>query len=155
MIAQKFVNALEAWLVEEVLGKERLVRELERQEAALVRGTSDEITGATQAIETEIAQELERARRREVIFARLGAHWNIAPAALTLGSIAERAGPNGARIEELRNRLRALATDALRRNRRVARLVHVNQSIVQETLIALVGSRDPLAETGALFDARV
>jgi hypothetical protein len=90
-----------------------------------------------------------------VIFARLGAHWNIAPVALTLGSIAERAGPSGGRIEELRDRLRLLGTEALRRNRRVARLVHVHQSIVQETLTALVGSRDSLAETGALFDARM
>jgi hypothetical protein len=155
MIAQKFVNALEAWLVEEVAGKERLVRELERQENALVRGTPEEITSATQAIENEITLEIDRSRRREVIFARLGAHWNIAPVALTLGSIAERAGPSGGRIEELRDRLRLLASEALRRNRRVARLVHVHQSIVQETLTALVGSRDSLAETGALFDARM
>jgi hypothetical protein len=92
MIAQKFVNALEVWLVDEVAGKERLVRELERQEIALVRGTADEITGATQAIENEITAEIDRSRRREVIFARLGAHWNVAPGTLTLGSIAERAG---------------------------------------------------------------
>ena len=155
MIAQKFVNALEAWLVEEVAGKERLVRELERQEHALVRGTPEEIASATRSIEVEIAQEIERSRRREVIFARLGVHWNIAPGALTLGSIAERAGQSGARIEELRDRLRLLGSEALRRNRRVARLVHVHQSIVQETLTALVGSRDSTAETGALFDARM
>jgi hypothetical protein len=155
MIAQKFFNALEAWLVEEVAGKERLVRELERQETALVRGTADEITHATKAIENEITQEIERSRRREVIFSRLGAHWNVAPGALTLGSIAERAGPSGARIDELRDRLRLLASEAQRRNRRVARLVHVHQSIVQETLTALVGSRDAFNEPGALFDARM
>ena len=155
MIAQKFVNALEVWLVEEVAGKERLVRELERQETALVSGTAEEITSATQAIENEITGEIDRSRRREVIFARLGVHWNIAPSALTLGSIAERAGQSGARIEELRDRLRLLGSEALRRNRRVARLVHVHQSIVQETLTALVGSRDSLEETGALFDARM
>lgn len=155
MIAQKFFNALEAWLVEEVAGKERLVRELERQETALVRGTAEEIMSATKAIENEITQEIERSRRREVIFARLGAHWNIAPGALTLGSIAERAGQSGGRIEELRDQLRLLATEAVRRNRRVARLVHVHQSIVQETLTALVGSSDSFHEPGALFDARM
>jgi hypothetical protein len=37
----------------------------------------------------------------------------------------------------------------------VARLVHVHQSIVQDTLTALVGSRASTTETGALFDARM
>lgn len=155
MIAQKFVNALEAWLVEEVAGKERLVRELERQEQALVRGTAEEVTNVTRVIETEITQEIERSRRREVIFARLGVHWNIAPAALTLGSIAERAGESGSRIEVLRNRLRGLTAESLRLNRRVARLVNVHQGIVQETLTALIGSSGALAETGVFFDARM
>ncbi|MDZ4772653.1 MAG: flagellar export chaperone FlgN [Planctomycetota bacterium] len=155
MIAQKFINALEAWLVDEVAGKERLVVGLERQENALVNGTAEEIGAATRAIEAEISQELDRSRRREVIFARLGAHWNVAPVALTLGSIAERAGQSGARIEELRDRLRLLVAESLRRNRRVARLVHVHQSVVQETLTALVGSQGAMTETGALFDARM
>jgi hypothetical protein len=155
VIAQKFMNALEAWLVEEVAGKERLVNELEKQERALVRGTAAEITAATLSIENEITQQIDRSRRREVIFARLGAHWNVAPGALTLGSIAERAGQSGARIEELRDRLSIQCSEALRRNRRVARLVQVHQSIVQETLTALVGSPDALTETGALFDARM
>lgn len=155
MIAQKFINALEAWLLEEVASKERLVVGLERQENALVKGTAAEIGNATLAIESEINQEIDRSRRREVIFARLGAHWNVAPVALTLGSIAERAGQSGGRIEELRNRLRLLASEALRRNRRIARLVHVHQSVVQETLTALVGTQGAMTETGALFDARM
>lgn len=154
MTPQGLLNALEAWLAEEVAGKERLVAELTAQESALAKSDADAIIATTNRVAAEIEQEIERSRRRELIFSRLGAHWNVAPSALTLGSIVERTGANGARIAELRDRVRELATETLRRNRRIARIVHVHQSIVQETLAALVGSREALAETGALFDGR-
>ena len=155
MSPRGILNALEAWLVDEVAGKERLVARLEEQERALGSGDSVAITEVTRRVAIEVEADVDRARRREILFARLGAHWGVAPSALTLGSIAERAGGNGDRIAELRTRVRELASEVLRRNRRITRIVHVHQSIVQETLTALVGSHDPLAETGALFDARM
>lgn len=155
MSPQGLLNALEAWLSDEIAGKERLVAVLEAQEQALGRGSPEGITEATLRVATEVEADVERARRREMLFARLGAHWKVAASTLTLGSIVERASGGGARIAELRARVRELAAEVLRRNRRITRIVHVHQSIVQETLTALVGSHDPLSETGALFDARM
>lgn len=155
MIPQNFINALEIWLGDEILGKARLVKALEAQEEALVDGKPEDITQATSVVGRELELEIERARRRELIFARLGSHWNVAPKTLTLGSIAERAGPSGARLDELRTELRTHVAEVLRRNRRIARLVHVHNSIVEETITALVGTHAPEGATGALFDARM
>lgn len=155
MIPQSFLNALEVWLSEEIAGKLRLLRELERQERALVKGTADEIEVTTRCVEAEIMAEIERSRRREAIFARLAAQWNVAASALTLSSIVERASGSGQRIDELRIELRALASTALRRNRRIARLVHVHQTIVQETVAALIGTSGHDEEPGALYSARI
>lgn len=155
MIPQNLLNALEAWMSEEVAAKQRLVRSLELQERALVSGTPDDILATTASVEGEITAEIERSRRREAIFARLALHWNVAANALSISSIVERASIAGQRIDELRGELRALAASAMSRNRRIARLVQVHQSIAQETLAALIGSSGSDGEPGGLFDARM
>lgn len=155
MIPQNFINALEVWLNDEISGKMRLVGALAAQEQALVDGKSEDIMTATAVVARELEFELERSRRREAIFARLGSHWNVAADTLTLGSIAERAGASGVRLDELREELRTRVAEVLRRNRRIARLVHVHKSIVEETITALIGTHAPEGTTGALFDARM
>ena len=152
---QNVLNALEALLTDEIGGKTRLSRELARQERALISGTPDEVDEATRAIEVEVGRELERARRRDVIFGRLAAHWNVAASALTLSSIVERAGDAGRRIDELRGELRGLVADVLRRNRRVARLVAVNNEVMDETIAAVLGTTKGNQEVGVIFDARL
>lgn len=148
-------TALESLLGEEIAGKKLLLRELERQERALVAAEHAEVESATHAIEAEITRELDRARRRDLILGRLAAHWRVSVKALTLSSVVERAGEAGLRIDELRIVLRALAADVLRRNRRIARLVAVHEELVEETMTAVLGTRHGATETGVLFDARL
>ena len=155
MIPQNFINSLEVWLNDEITGKRRLVAALEAQERSLVDSKSEDITRATAVVARELEIEIERSRRREAIFARLGSIWNVAAGTLTLGSIADRAGASGARLDELREVLRTQVAEVLRRNRRIARLVHVHKSIVEETITALIGTHAPEGATGALFDARM
>lgn len=149
------LNALEIVLSEELEGKKLLVRELERQERAMVACVPDEVDAATRGVETQVMAEADRARRRDALLARLAVGWGVSVKALTLSSVAERAGDAGARIEELRRELKPIAQDVLRRNRRVARLVGVHQEIAEQTMAAVLGTQRGKEETGVLFDARL
>jgi hypothetical protein len=73
---------------------------------------------------------------------------------LTLASITERLGASGERIGAMRGQLRAAIADVLRRNRRVARIVSVQQGIVNETVSTLLGVVGNEQEPGSLFEAR-
>jgi hypothetical protein len=84
----------------------------------------------------------------------MGAHWGVSANALTLGSIVERLGPAGEPLERLRDELRTRIAAVLRKNRRVARLVHVQSSLVNDTVSTLLGVASVDQEPGALFEAR-
>jgi hypothetical protein len=154
MSVKTLSEALEALIGDEIAGKSRLEQELERQEKALVSGRPDDIDAATHAVEIELAREFDRARRREAIFARLASSWNVSAGALTLASIAERLGAGGEKLDAMRGELRASIARVLRRNRRVARLVHVQRGIVNDTVTALLGVGASDREPGALFEVR-
>lgn len=154
MSLHTLTNALEKLIEDEIAGKAQLEGALESQENAIVAAHRDELDLATRAIELELGRELDRSRRRAAIFARLGAHWGVAGNALTLGSIVERLGPAGENMERLRGELRTRIASVLRRNRRVARLVHVHSGLVNETVSALLGVASVDQEPGALFEAR-
>jgi hypothetical protein len=154
MSLQTLTGALEKLIEDEIAGKAQLEQALVRQERAIVEALRDELDLATRAIELELGRELDRSRRRVAIFARLGAHWGVAGNALTLGGIVERLGPAGANLERLRGELRASIAAVLRKNRRVARLVHVHSGLVNETVSALLGVASVDQEPGALFEAR-
>jgi hypothetical protein len=154
MSLQTLADALEALVRDEIAGKVRLVREIGRQETALVSGRPEDIDVATRAVEVELAKELERARRRDAIFTRLAAHWSVSTRTLTLSSIAERLGSGGEKLRALRADLRVAIADVLRKNRRVARLVTVQHGVVTETVATLLGVGAQDQEPGALFEAR-
>ena len=147
-------KALEKLIEDEIAGKMQLEQALERQEAAIVESQRDDLDVATRAIELELGRELDRSRRRAAIFTRLGAHFGVAGNALTLGGIVERLGPAGADLDRLRGELRTRIASVLRKNRRVARLVHVHSGLVNETVSALLGVASVDQEPGALFEAR-
>jgi hypothetical protein len=151
---QKLTDALESLVRDEIAGKARLAQELGRQQEALVSGSPDDIDIATRAVEVELAREMERTRRRDAIFARLAAHWSVSASVLTLSSIAERLGDGGHGLASLRADLRAAIADVLRRNRRVARLVSVQHSVMNDTFATLLGVGANDQEPGALFEAR-
>lgn len=154
MSLQTLTNALEKLIEDEIAGKAQLEEALENQEKAIVAAQRDDLDVATRAIELELGRELDRSRRRAAIFARMGAHWGVAGNALTLGSIVERLGPAGANLERRRGELRARIAAVLRKNRRVARLVQVQSSLVNETVSELLGVAGVDQEPGALFEAR-
>jgi hypothetical protein len=154
MSLQTLTNALEKLIEDEIAGKTQLEHQLERQEKAIVASLREELDLATRGIELELGRELDRSRRRSAIFARMGAHWGVSANALTLGSIVERLGSAGGPLDRLRGELRARIASVLRKNRRVARLVYVQSSLVNETVSTLLGVASVEQEPGALFEAR-
>jgi len=87
--------------------------------------------------------------------ALLGALALVAGGALTLTSIAERAGDAGRRIPQLRDELATASERITRKNRRVSALLNAHQKVITELLQALVAIQGGRAEstTGALVDA--
>jgi hypothetical protein len=154
MSLQTLSTALEALIADEIAGKQRLESTLDRQELAIVAARSDDLDVATRAVELELEREMDRARRRDAIFSRMAAHWGISARTLTLASIVERLGPQGDGIARMRVDLRARIAAVLRKNRRVARLVSVQSTLVNDTVAALIGVAGPDQEPGALFEAR-
>ena len=163
MSLQSLLNHLEGLLRDEIEGKKRLLALLERQESAVLEHRRQDLEETTRAIEKELSLEVGRAGRRERIFAGLAAHWSVAPGALTLSSIAERAespehtkrGGTGT-LCVLRAELRDLLASVLRRNRRVNRLVDEHRRLVTDTLTLLLGGgsdSDVVESSGGLVDA--
>lgn len=155
MSVQSLINALEAWLQEELFARRRFLELLEAQETAVKRAEARGLSESVDAIEKEIEAQLLRDEKRVRLFAELGRHWGVAGDALTLTSIAERAGDAGRRLATLRDELAAASERIVRKNRRVSRLLEAHQKVIEDLLRALVAIQGgvPGGSTGALVNA--
>jgi hypothetical protein len=150
-------NRLEASLRDELAGQSELLQLLRRQESAVVTRTPDELVELTSRIETALSTAAARRLRRAPILRALAELLQVAPSALTLRSIADRLGSDGARLLVLREELRDVSAHIVRQNRRIAAVVGLHRRINQEVIelvLAEAGS-NPLERTGALVDAEV
>lgn len=156
MNIQSLCLHLEQWMQEEIVGKRKLAELITEQERALLANNIDELDSATRAVDTELNRERERSRRRQRIFELLAKHWNVDAAALTLGSIVERGQHDAAAIGRMRDELRDVAADVLKKNRRFARFAHAHSRLVQDTLaLVLHGDENAIPrDSGTVFDTR-
>jgi hypothetical protein len=152
---QSLINGLEAWLQEELRARRGLFDLLDAQESAVKRAHGEDLERATAAIDAELQAQARRDVRRIKLFEGLAAQWGVAHEALTIASIAERAGTCGARITALRDELAEVAGRVAKKNRRVAALLNAHQRIIGDLLGALIAIQggDAKATTGALVDA--
>ena len=160
---QSSINGLEAWVQEELLARRRMLAVLERRESAVKAARGVELEECVRAMEAELDGQARRDEKRARLFAELGAAWSVAPSALTLSSIGERAravaGGAAERLLALRDELEQAGTNLVRKNRRVSALMNAHQRVIEELLGALVairagdasGARDMAA--GGLVDA--
>ena len=76
---------------------------------------------------------------------------------LTLTSIAERLGPEGEAILQVRGALRDSAARVAREGRRLGRLLSVHRQLARETIEILLTDEhgNPLHDEGTLVDAEV
>jgi hypothetical protein len=133
------LRRLEAHLQEELAAQERTLELLAREEEALLGRDPALVLERTTNLEQELRTGGERSRRRSEIVAALGALWNVPPAALTLSSIAQRAGPEGERVQRMRTELREKTAQSLKRARRVGSLARTHQRFFSDVLQTLFG----------------
>lgn len=150
-------NKLEAVLREEHASQKRLLELLRKQESAVIARTPESLVEVTGEIESELSSSASRRLRREPILRRLAELMRVAPSSLTLRSIADRLGADGARLAVLREELRELTGRVVRQNRRVAALVGLHRRVNQEVLELVLSEEDsnPLERAGALVDTEV
>jgi len=150
-------NRLEASLRDELAGQVQLLELLRRQEAAVVARTADDLVEVTASIESELSSAAARRLRREPILRKVAELMQLAPSSLTLRSIAERLGPEGVKLQALREELREATARVVRQNRRVAAVVGLHRRLNQEVLELVLAEEDsnPFERTGALVDAEV
>lgn len=153
---QSALNALEGWVQEELAARRRMLALLEAQESAVKHNHGAEIETNLHAIEAELEQQSTRESRRTKLFDALAAHWSVASGALTLSSIAERAGERGERLKRLRDELADATREVVRRNRRLNALLNAHQKVVEELLGALIAIHggDAKSREGALVNTR-
>ncbi|MFN0244672.1 MAG: flagellar export chaperone FlgN [Planctomycetota bacterium] len=157
MTKQALLNGLEAYVQEEIGARRRMLAIVDAQERAILAGKSADLELATRDIEAEIERDTERSARRARLFAAAATTWRVAPAALSLSSIAERFGPAAERLCTLRTELRSATAELARRNRRLSVLVSTHRRLLAELIQTLLASEDaaPLAVSGTLIDAEV
>lgn len=149
------LRQLEACVQEEHGAQARVLERLKLQATALQGGDQDEIATATRALEGELVGLAARAERRNALMRRLAGLWGVSARALTLSSIAERAGAEGARLVRMRAGLRRVTADVARQSRRNAQTAKLHQRtwnrLFEDVLDELVGS--DASARGRLVDA--
>lgn len=145
------LNVLEHDAREETVAQKRRLALVESQIAAIRANKPAELEAGVEGIERELEAQGPRDLRRLQALVELSRHWSCDARALTLGSVAERAGDDGRKLDALRGELREAAAAVLRENRRLAALARMHHQIVEDVLAAVVAG---VGKDGRLVDAQ-
>ena len=155
------LNRIEALVREELDSQRQLLELLDVQQKAVVARTSDALEVCTQRVEELLASSAARRQRRETLVRRMAQTLGLAPSALTLGSLAERAGQDGERLGALRQELRSVVAEVVRANRRLSAAVAVHRKINSQVIELTLGDDEAIRSgaaplgAGSLIDAEV
>lgn len=148
---------LTADLREEQAQQEALEVLLDRQEQALSRRDAEGLEVLNAELERAFRAAEHRQVRRERLVQGLAREQGIAPGVATLGALAERLGPEGEALAELRRALRGLCARVLQRARKNGALIAAHRRVTGDVLAALLGDRTEREALGGgvLVDAKV
>lgn len=154
---KKHENRLIAAVREDIAAHERILEILGEQEASVRRPADERFQEATAALERELSRVPQRKIRRDRALKGLAAHFGVTSTALTIGSIVERLGDENSALARDRQRLRELAEEVKRCNRRVATLVRLHRQVTRELIQVVLGPSDgsDVHAGGSLIDAEV
>ncbi len=154
---KKHENRLIAAVREDIAAHERILEILAEQEASVRRPADERFQEATAALERELSRVPQRKIRRDRVLKGLAEHFGVASTALTIGSIVERLGDENSALARDRERLRELAIEVKRCNRRVATLVRLHRQVTRELIQVVLGPSDgsDVHAGGSLIDAEV
>jgi len=131
---ETLMNHLEANAREELAAQDRFLAILDDQEQAILAGRSEGVLTASKSIETESAGSARRAASRKRLLKGISEAWRVPVDAMTLGSIAERAGARGAPLVDLRRDLRNKANEVALKNKRVASVARLHHHVIREVI---------------------
>jgi len=158
---KKHENRLLAAVREDIAAHERILEILAEQEASVRRPADERFQEATAALERELSRVPQRKIRRDRVLKGLAEHFGVAASALTIGSVverlSERPGEGDSALARDRERLRELAIEVKRCNRRVATLVRLHRQVTRELIQVVLGPSDgsDVHAGGSLIDAEV
>jgi hypothetical protein len=158
--AQSLLNRLEAQVRADIDAQVRIQAQLDTLHVAVRSGSPSEIEAHFEALKAEATAGSERSAKRGLLFQALAAHYGVPATMVTLSSIAERVGPGGERLRELRAELRTATSLVVRMHRKLAASIRCQRRIHSDALAILLSGTDgtrgnPLIEEGTLVDARV
>lgn len=149
------LRQLEACVQEELGAQGRALEGLRAQGEALRLGDPAALDACGRRLEGELGSVAARGERRALLIRRLAGAWRVDPRALTLASIAERAGDEGRRLARMRARLREVAAGVARQTRRNALHARLAQrtwgEVLEGVLAGISGQSAPV--DGRLVDA--
>jgi len=142
---QTWLRKAESWAQEEQGAQLRLLAALREHETTLSGNDPLEIERTLGLVRDAIADENLRANRRAEWLGGLGEAWGVEPLTLTLRSVVERAGADGALLERLRAELEDVTRQVVEGARRVSLIARQQRAVVGEILSCFTGV-DPTDE---------
>ncbi len=146
MNLRELVTATEAYIRGEIEAQHQLSATLDAQAAAVAKSDTEGLIASCEGLEKQFAEGVTRERERRRLLAGFGRIWSIDPSILSLTSIAERLGPHGKTLSELRSELRETVGGVMRQARKMSALAQYQQGIFEEILHAVAGA--PVGVTG-------
>lgn len=149
------LSRLEAWAQEELGVQQRLAVALTEHERVLGSGSPDEIEASIAALDASDPRGSARRRELDTVLRSLARVWGLAGSTLTLGSVAERFGPQGDRLTRIRTNLRDACREVQERSRRITLVAKHQRDIVHLALESVVGREGFDGTRGSLVDSRI
>lgn len=154
-IPQALWNHLCAWIRDEIAAQECRLASLEELRASMSQRDPSVLEGILERVQEQDKTSRSRDSRRKLIFEGLGKHWQLSASMLTLRSIAERMGDEGAELMEMREQLTNKLKEVALASRAVSATAHMHRSVILDVLSVLFEGHggDPMNEQGRLLDA--
>lgn len=143
MNLQSTINHLEAYLRGEVESKRHALTCIEAQEAAIQANDPAALERAIEQTAASYKKCEATSARRTKLLQDLADHWRIPVGVLTLGGIVRRLGKQAGELGPLREELRGLMAEVIKRNRRLAALIGMHRRINTDLMQLLVGCDSP------------
>jgi len=151
------VKHLEAWTRAEIVGQQKLADCLMKQMEAVAEQAPADVVAATQSLDRELGTVAKRLALKQRILAGFEEHWGVPASTMSLVSIAERVGAEGAPLLELRKELRDASATVVGLNRKASALLALHRGLYREIIETLLADEhgNPLEQAGSLVDASV
>lgn len=154
-VPQALHNHIIAWIRNEIASQDIRLASLQDLRESMSSRDPQMVEERLAKVQLEDGGTRARETKRKAIFEAFGKLWQINPNVLTLRSIAERMGDEGADLMALRSELSKTIKSVSDASRMVSATAHMHRAVILDVLNVLFDGNagDPLEEQGRLLDA--